>query len=228
MPNTRKISAIIYDLDDTMVNSDPLHVRAWEELLKEYGHNWSDIPEGVRASYLGMRVVDICNAIIDYLNLNIDRDEFYRRRIELFLEIVEKELEPMPGLLESLERFKNAGFKMAVASSGAQKYIDLVLDKFSIRNYFDAIVTGDDVKIGKPHPDAYLITAEKLHVDPAACLVLEDATKGIQSAKAAGCMCIAIRNPNVPPQDFTEADVVVDRIDDITLKKIEELVKQKD
>lgn len=129
----------------------------------------------------------------------------------------------MPGLLESLERFKAAGFKLAVASSGAQKYIELVLNKFEINGYFDAVVTGDDVKVGKPHPEAYLIAAEKLRVGAQECLVLEDATKGIQSAKAAGCKCVAVSNPNVPAQDFSEADVVVNSLDEVTLDLIKEL-----
>jgi beta-phosphoglucomutase len=217
------ISAIIYDLDDTMVNSDPLHARAWEELLKEHGHEFRALPEELRSSFIGMRVVDIVSEIVDYLDIKANKDDLYKKRIELFLEIVENELEPMPGLLESLKRFKAAGFKLAVASSGAGKYIDLVLTKFDIQDYFDAVVTGDDVKIGKPHPEAYLIAAKKLQLDPAVCLVLEDATKGIQSAKAAGCKCIAIKNPNVPSQDFSTADLVVESLNDITLDVVKKL-----
>lgn len=215
------ISAIIYDLDDTMVNSDPLHERAWEELLKDHGHDFRSLPEELRSNFIGRRVIDITHELVDYLNIKANKNDLYEKRIELFIKIVENELEPLPGLLESLERFKSLGFKLAVASSGAKRYVELVLKKFDIGRYFDAIITGDDVQIGKPHPDAYLITAKKMHVKPSNCLVLEDATKGIQSAKAAGCKCIAIENPNIPPQDFQEADLVVRSLDEVTLEKIQ-------
>lgn len=216
-------SAIIYDLDDTMVNSDPLHARAWEELLNEHGHEFGSLPESMRSSFIGMRVVDIVSEIVDHLEIQTSKDDIYQKRINIFLDIVKNELDPMPGLMESLERFKNAGFKLAVASSGAEEYINLVLDKFAIRDYFCAIVTGDDVKAGKPNPEAYLKAASKLGVDPAACVVLEDAAKGIEAAKAAGCKCIAVSNPNVPAQDFAKADLVVHSLDKVGLKTIEGL-----
>lgn len=217
------ISAIIYDLDDTMVNSDPLHARAWEELLKDHGHEFAALPEDLRSSFIGMRVIDIVSEIADYLELEASKDDLYKKRVELFLEIVKNELEPMPGLLESLKRFKDADYRLAIASSGATSYIDLVLSKFGIKDYFEAVVTGDDVKIGKPHPEAYLVAAQKLQLEPAECLVLEDATKGIQSAKAAGCKCIAIKNPNIPTQDFSDADLVVDSLKNISVQTIQDL-----
>jgi HAD superfamily hydrolase (TIGR01509 family) len=206
-----------------MVNSDPLHARAWEELLKEHGHEFAALPEDFRAGFVGMRIIDILGKLIDYLQLKANKDDLYKKRTELFLEIVRNELEPMPGLLGSLKRFKAANYRLAVASSGANAYIDLVLNKFGIRDYFEVIVTGDDVKIGKPHPEAYLAAIKKLKLAPAECLVLEDATKGIQSAKAAGCKCIAIKNPNIPAQDFGKADLVVQDLNHITLKIVRSL-----
>ena len=155
--------------------------------------------------------------------LEANKDDLYKKRIELFLDIVKRELEPLPGLHESLERFKAAGLKLAAASSGAKTYTSLVLDKFEIRNYFESVVTGDDVTIGKPHPEAYIIAAKKLGLDPNQCLVLEDATKGIQSAKAAGCKCIAVKNSNIPTQDFSLADLVVPSLSAVTIDVIQSL-----
>lgn len=210
------IKAVIYDLDDTMVNSDPLHARAWEELLKDYGYKFRDLPEHMRSGFIGMRVIDIVKEIADYLKLDTSPDYLYRKRIDVFLLIVENELQLMPGLLESLELLKKNNYKIAVASSGAKKYIELVLNKFSIKHYFDVVITGDDVTVGKPNPETYLVASEKLKVTPSQCLVLEDATKGIQSAKAAGCNCIAIKNPNVPPQTYPEADLVLNSLYELT------------
>jgi len=214
------IKAIIYDLDDTMVNSDPLHARAWEELLKEYGHKFSDLPEKMRSNFIGMRVVDIVKELAAYLKLDTNPKDLYKKRIDIFLRIVEKELQVMPGLLSSLKLFKENNYKLAVASSGAKKYIELVLEKFDIKHYFDVVITGDDVKVGKPNPETYLVACEKLKLLPSECLVLEDATKGIQSAKAAGCSCIAVENPNIPAQVYPDADVVIHSLSELTLQVI--------
>lgn len=217
------IEAVIYDLDDTMVNSHPLHERAWDGLLEPHGHTINSIPKDMQISFVGRRIHDIVGEIVDYLQLEVDREELYHQRIEVFLKIAEKELEPMPGLVASLKRFKKAGLKLAIASSGAKKYIHIVLQKFEIAQYFDVVITGDDVTKGKPHPETYLTAAKKLGLKPEACVVLEDATKGIESAKGAGCKCIAIKNPNVPPQDYSLADLVVDTLDNISVSKLKKL-----
>lgn len=217
------VKAVIYDLDDTMVNSDPLHARAWEELLKEYGYKFGDLPEHMRSSFIGMRVIDIVKEIAAYLKLDASTDKLYQKRVEAFLLLVEKELELMPGLLESLDLLRRHNYKLAIASSGAKKYIELVLNKFHIKDYFAVVITGDDVTIGKPNPETYLVASKKLGLLPSECLVLEDATKGIQSAKAAGCLCIAIKNPNVPPQNYPDADLVMDSLQDINLDVIKSL-----
>jgi HAD superfamily hydrolase (TIGR01509 family) len=137
--------------------------------------------------------------------------------------LVEKELGLMPGLLETLKLLKEENYKLAIASSGVKKYIALVLNKFHIKEYFDVVITGDDVKVGKPNPETYLVAARKLGVLPAECLVLEDATKGIQSAKAAGCFCIAVKNPNVPSQTYPDADLVVNSLHDVNLDLMKRL-----
>ncbi len=214
------IKAIIYDLDDLMVNSDPFHARAWEALLKNFNHKFSDLPEGLRSKFIGMRVIDICKEIISTLKLDTNLESFYNKRIQLFLDIVENELEAMPGLIESLKLFKSNNFRIALASSGSKQYIDLVLKRFNIHNYFDIIVSGDCVQKGKPHPETYLVASEKLGYKPEECVAFEDAKNGIDSAINAGCKCIAIINPNIPSQDHSKADMVLSSLQEITLEKI--------
>jgi len=217
------IKAIIYDMDDLMVNSDPLHAIAWERLLKNFNHKFSDLPEELRSKFTGMRVIDICKEIIDTLELNTDLESFYNKRIQLFLEIIKNELEAMPGLIESLKLFKSNNFKIALASSGAKQYIDLVLERFNISQYFDVIISGDCVQTGKPDPETYIVASEKLGYRPEECVVLEDAKNGIESAINAGCKCIAIVNPNTPPQDHSKADMILNSLQEITLEKINSL-----
>ena len=111
-------------------------------------------------------------------------------------------MQSLPGLEKSLKLFKENGYpNCQLPHLEQKKYIDLVLEKFDIKNYFSLIVSGDDVKKGKPNPETYLVASQKLGFTPEECLVLEDATAGINAAKDAGCKCIAIKNLNTPVQD---------------------------
>ncbi len=208
---------VIYDLDDLMVNSDPLHLEAWNILLKEYGHSFDELPAHAGHSFIGMRVSDILKEIAEHFKLEVEFDVLYRKRTSIFLELVKKKLQPMPGLFVSLEFFKKNKFKIAMASSGAKKYIDLVLKKFKLSGYFDVIVTGDDVKHGKPNPEIFLLASKKLRLNPKDTVVLEDATKGVEAAKSAGCKCVAVFNLNTPAQDHSKADKIINSLSDIDI-----------
>ncbi|MFA6511755.1 MAG: HAD family phosphatase [Patescibacteria group bacterium] len=206
------MKAVIYDMDDLMVNSNPLHAKAWELLLKRYGHSFKELPESMRSRFIGMRITDILNEIAQYFHLDEDINTLYKARAEVFLEMVKRELDAMPGLIESLTLLKKRSYPLALASSGTREYIQIVLTRFHIEDYFDVIISGDDVVRGKPDPETYRIAAQKLKIDPSHCIVLEDATNGITSAKAAGCKCIAVRNPYTPQQDLSRADAIIDSL----------------
>ena len=217
------IKGAIYDLDDLMVNSHPLHDRSWEKPLGKFGKKISDIPESIRKRLIGRRVKDIADEVIRYFRIETDIDAFNAERQAAFMELVKEHLESLPGLVHSLKLLKKNGYKIAVGSSGSSEYVHFVLERFSIRGYFDAVVTGDDVKIGKPHPETYLVASKKLGLKPEECVVLEDATQGILSAKAAGCKCIAVKNINTPVQDHSKADIIVNSLEDISIGIIHKL-----
>ena len=217
------IKAAIYDLDDLMVNSITLHEKAWDVLLATYSLHTSDIPEDLRSSFVGRRVIDIADEIISYFHLPVNPKDFYQQRQQIFLKLVADQLQTMPGLVESLELFRNNGMKIALASSGMVEYINLVLKKFDIEKFFDIIITGDDVQKGKPDPETYHIACQKLGLPPTDCLVLEDATAGIASAKAAGCKCIAIINKFTLSQDLSQADLILNSLIELNLSIINSL-----
>jgi len=217
------IKAVIYDLDDLMVNSIGLHEKAWRLLLKEYQADHGALPADLRSSFVGRRIIDILQVIKDYFNLPATLEDLYQKRTAIFLALVREKLTPMPGLKASLDFFKDHDFKIALATSAAKSYYQLVLEKFGLEKYFAVIVCGDDVKTGKPHPETYLVACQKLGLPPGDCVVLEDATNGIAAANAAGCKCIAVRNPHTPPQDLGLADIILDSLEQINLALIAEL-----
>ncbi|MBI1971811.1 MAG: HAD family phosphatase [Candidatus Aenigmarchaeota archaeon] len=217
------IKAVIYDLDDTMVDSNPLHVEAFETILKKLGHDIDEMPAEIRSRFVGMRIVDISRKMCDYFKFDVNLEAFFRERNKVFLDIVKNKLQSMPGLLYSLRLFRENGLRVAIASSGTREYINFVLEKFSIAGYFDVIVSGDDVKLGKPDPETYFVACEKLGLKPGECLVLEDSTVGVQSAKSAGCKCIAFQSPNTPVQDHSKADLVLGSLEKLSMEIIRSL-----
>lgn len=211
------VKAVIYDLDDLMVNSAPLHFEAWEVTLNKFGHSFKDLPKGYMTQFMGTRVIDSAIALVRDLNLKVSVETIFKIRNKIFLGMVRSKLQPMGGLLYSLKLLKKNGFKIALASSATKQYLDFVLKKFNLGEYFDVLVSGDDVRLGKPHPQTYLIACKKLNLKPSECLVLEDATHGIDAAKRAGCKCIGVENSFTPYQDRSKADKILPSLKALTL-----------
>ena len=214
------IKAVIYDMDDLMFNSNPLHIQASEKVFRKYGIDLEKIPQNIRSGFIGMRVADILRFVVDYFNLVLDFEKLRKQRSKIFFSLVAKELKAMPGLMQSLEFFKKNNFKIALASSGTKEYINLVLKKFKLAKYFDVVVSGDDVKFGKPDPETYLIACKKLQIMPKKIIVLEDASKGIEAAKTAGCICIAVKNPYTLKQNLAAADLIINSLTDLNSKTL--------
>lgn len=219
------IRAILFDLDDLMVNSAPLHIEASRRVFAPLGVDIAEIPSHIVATYFGRRVSEIVRLITEYFGLDrsVDIEGLIREREEVFLDLVREGVEPMPGLFELISVLRPLDIKRAVASSGTKVYIKVVLDKLGFSDFFPVVVSGDMVKNGKPGPDIFLKAAELLGVSPSECLVLEDSTMGIEAAKRAGMFCIGVDNSLSPyKQDLSQADLVVNRLDQIDLDLFKE------
>jgi HAD superfamily hydrolase (TIGR01509 family) len=115
----------------------------------------------------------------------------------------------MPGLVETLEILKKRNIPMAVASSSYPEIIDLILEKTSLKKYFQVVVSSQEAGKSKPEPDVFLLAAEKLGKKPENCLVVEDSFNGIEAAHAAGISCIAYQGPGADPKNQKDADAVI-------------------
>jgi HAD superfamily hydrolase (TIGR01509 family) len=210
------IKGAIYDMDDLMINSIRIHVKAFDILGERHNFKMSDIDEETQRGFVGIRIHDITAIIVEKLGLQENVDDLYHERQKIFIDLIRDEVEPMPGLFKALDVVKKLNLKTSIASSATMEYIDIVLDKLNIRNYFDEIVCGDDVSKGKPDPETYQVAAKKLDLKPKECVVFEDAEKGIAAAKDAGCKCIAVKNPYTPPQNLSRADRIITTLKEVT------------
>ena len=209
------IKGVIYDFDNLMVNSYPIHREADKAVLEEYHVSYGDIPIELSSRFVGKKICEIYRNIIDYFNLDADLNKILSDREDVFLKLIEEKLEVMPGLVTSLEVFKNKGLRLALGTSGTRKYIDVGLKRIGLTSCFDEIITGDEVKKGKPDPEVFVRASYALGFTTELCLVLEDAENGVKAAKDAGCYCIAIKHPMTPPQNLFDADLILKSLEEI-------------
>ena len=189
------IKGAIFDMDGTLVDNTPVHIRAFEIFCERYGiRDWK---EKLGQAY-GMGNDDIMKLIMP---------------AEVIREIV-----PMPGLTDLLQRLRDAGIRCAVGSSGYKPNVDFVLEKCRIEPYFDARISGDMVSRCKPDPEIYLTAAAALGLTAAECVVFEDAPAGIEAARRAGAGHIVALATTLDRAALaqTDADRVIDDFRDIT------------
>lgn len=215
-----KIDAIVYDVDGTLINSEPLHVEAWKQALVKHGHTISELPAEFLDTMAGKKPIVIAEGMVVELSINTSAEQFLNEKAAIFFSMTQKSLEPMPGAIESVGRLSEAGFRLAIGTSLDREFLDIVLNKFNISNKFEVIVTGNEITKGKPDPETYFKVFEKLNLEPFSCLVLEDARSGVEAAKASGAFCIGIENINAEPQDLSSADLVVDSLSEVDEKFI--------
>lgn len=211
MVENRTITAVVFDFDGLLADSEPLQIQAWQEFLARYGHR---LEQSLLDDMFGLRVRDSSRLVQDRLGLPLSPGEVMAGRDAIFLDLVATKLPLMPGARELVDYLRaETSLRLALATSGHDRYINAALPVTGLEEAFEVIVTGDDVERGKPDPEIYLAAARKLDVSPGQCLALEDAPHGVRSAKAAGMTCIAVPNEMtraIPGLD--EADLVLESL----------------
>ncbi|MFF3921248.1 HAD family hydrolase [Paenibacillus lactis] len=207
------IQAFIFDMDGVIIDSEPLHFEVDIQVMKDFG---AAITQEQLEKYVGMTNPEMWKLIRDEYQLRRSVSEIIDYQLSNKIKILTaREMEPIDGIRELLADLKASGIPVGIASSSPPVFIQAVLDKFGLLDAFNCIVSGEEVDRGKPAPDVYLKAAELLGVEPASCMVLEDARHGIAAAKAAGMQCIGFVNPNSGNQDLSAADYVVRSIAEV-------------
>jgi HAD superfamily hydrolase (TIGR01509 family) len=195
-------------MDGVLIDTGEFHFQSWRAVLSEYDVPFSrkDFRDTFGMNNAGILSILLGDELTPELLADISHEKERR-----FRETVHGHAEPLPGVLDWLERLQVAGFRQAIASSAPQANIDTLVNEIGLRAYFDAIVSGVDLP-GKPEPDLFLQAARLLDVPPARCVVVEDAVAGVEAAVRAGMKCIAVTTTN-PADRLVAADLVVDRLD---------------
>jgi sugar-phosphatase len=203
MISLNKIEAAIYDMDGLLVNSEPIWQEAEKEVFKTVGIILST-EDCLKTTGMPTK------AVFDYwYNLSPwtgkTKEELEKMLFEKVFEMVKQTATAMPGVVDTLEFFKNNGIKIGLASASPLELIEIVLDKLEIKGFFDFFHSAMLEKNNKPHPDVYLTVAKTLDCDIKNCLILEDSINGVKGAKASGATVVAV--PEDHFYDFKEYEI---------------------
>jgi beta-phosphoglucomutase family hydrolase len=208
--------AVIFDMDGTLIDSTKADFLAWQKLFSFYGKSLT------YKEYVPLLGIKSAQVVKEFLPLKNDEEiqMALTRKLIFFHEyIAENGIYPVPYADVFLKQIKQLDIPVALATSSRKAKMEMVMTKVGLVTLFDAIVTGGDVKNGKPAPDIFIKAAEKLGVRPQDCIVFEDASNGVKAAKNAFMKCVALSSTQ-PPEALQEADLIIDTFKDLSFREL--------
>ncbi len=200
--NAKPIAAVIFDHDGTLVNSEPVHLDCWRQILLRYNADVSSSEYAVHLS--GIPSIESARWLVRTRQLPIHAEDLYRQKHENLLAFLQHSAFPlMPGATSLLTLLQQARMTTALASGAKRIEVHRSVSFHNLHSHFPTIVTSDDTQSNKPAPDIYLQAAERLGLAPEDCLAIEDSDSGELSARAAGMRCLRLRTPSQLPDDHS-------------------------
>ena len=206
-------TAVIFDMDGVLLDSEPLHYEAVRLILEEQG---VEFPIEDYFRYLGTTLTSTWDDLCERYPIAMYFEQFEARYNADVLEQYQAGAPLIRGARELVAQLRDAGVPIAVASSSHREWVEAALTGAGLREYFDQTTAGDEVSVGKPSPEIYLKAAEKLGCDPADCIAVEDAPAGLESATAAGMRVVLVRSEPTNDLDLT-SDWQVDDLTEFNL-----------
>ena len=221
------LTAVIFDFDGVIVDTEPLHYRAFQEVLSPlgFGYPW----EEYLATYIGYDDRDAFRAAFASYGQTLAGErlaELISQKAQAFNRIIEWGVEPYPGVVKLIRDVKKQA-PVALCSGALRCDINPILEQLSLTGAFDVIVTADDVPASKPDPASYLLTVRRLaevfpakeRLIPSSMLAIEDTPAGIASARGAGLQVLAVTN-SYPADRLTAASSIVDSLETFDFQRL--------
>jgi HAD superfamily hydrolase (TIGR01509 family) len=207
------VTAVVFDLDGVLVDSEQLWDRARRELVEERGGVWH---EDATRAMMGMSSPEWSRYLHDELQVDLEPAEISAAVVAKLEQLYREQLPLLPGARAAVLALAQR-WPLGLASSANREVIDLVLELAELEDSFAATVSSEEVPRGKPAPDVYLEAARRLGVAPTDCAAVEDSTNGLRAAAAAGMRIIALPNRAFPPAEdaLQLADVVIGSLDEL-------------
>ncbi|MFD2587873.1 HAD family hydrolase [Croceitalea marina] len=200
--------AVLFDMDGVIIDSEPLHHKAYQGMFREVGIR---VPDTLYESFTGQATLAICKALVTHFKLRQSPQQLVNIKRSIFKHLFfnDPDLQLISGVLECIKDYHKNELTLVLASSASMITINNVFSRFDLNQYFKAKLSGADLKASKPHPEIFLKAAEASGYAKEECMVIEDSTNGIKAAHAAGIYCVAFKSPHSKNQDYTLANKVI-------------------
>jgi len=223
------LKAVIFDFDGVITDSEVLHLRAFNQSLVPYGVEIST--KDYYTNYLGFSDFDCYKILVDKGLLKIDERQIggiIKEKSKIFEELTKTEGRTIEGVHDFLQMLEENNIPMAICSGSLLVEIEIMLEESKLRHFFAEIVSAEQVKKGKPHPEGFILALQKLNknsrspIAAGECIVIEDSHWGLQAGKAAGMHTVAVTN-SYDAEQLTIAEKIVGHLNDLTIDEMHKL-----
>lgn len=227
-----RLAAVIFDCDGVLVDSEPLHYRAFQQVLAPLGleHDYERYVD----RYIGFDDRDAFIEVFRDAGLDLQKETLaalIAAKNNALLEVISKGVSSFPGVVQLVRELAFISLPLAVASGSLRTEIENFIEALELKNCFQIIVSADDVTHSKPDPETYLLALKRLqeglsreHLNPRDCVAIEDTPAGIRSARDAGLYTIGVTHSFASDQ-LSDADCVLDDLTHLTARKLIELIE---
>jgi len=216
------LKAVLFDMDGVIVDTEPLHHKAYLMMFHDYNIQISD---SMYRSFTGQSTRSICEFLCEQFMLKVkplDLENTKRAHFtKLFFE--DPDLQLLDGVKDLIKNYHANGLTLVLASSASILTINNVMKRFKLDPYFKDKLSGADLKASKPHPEIFINAAKAAGVSTDECFVIEDSTNGIIAAKEGNFFCVAYKSKNSKDQDYSRADLLISDYNTIKYDKVKDL-----
>jgi HAD superfamily hydrolase (TIGR01509 family) len=208
------LKAVIFDMDGVIVNSEPLHRKAYYGMFEEFHINVSN---RLYESFTGKSTSAICKELCKIFDLSISHEKLMLSKRKHFKTIFDNdpEFQMIDGALSLIKNYFYNNLTLILASSASMTNINRIFKKFDLDKFFKAKISGADLKESKPNPEIFIKAAKLSGFNKSECIVIEDSTNGVIASKSAGIYCIGFNSTNSKNQNYDKADLVVSNFNEI-------------
>lgn len=213
------LQTVIFDMDGVIVDTEPVHNYAYYQHFKLLE---IEVSAEMFATFTGNSTKNVFEKIKSHFGIEDDIDSLVQKKRSLFNDAFDtkEDLFLLDGVEELIEQLHQNGIQLILASSSSKVTINRVFNRFKLHTYFSHIVSGEDFPQSKPNPDIFLEAVRLSNSNKENCIVIEDSTNGIKAAHAAGIFCVGYRSVNSKKQDYSLANLVIDRFEELDFKTI--------